>query len=49
MLLKSKYVELTEQELKDTEGGFVLTVSGAIIGGIIAVGGLATGYYFGSK
>lgn len=23
MLLKSKYVELTEQELKDTEGGFV--------------------------
>ena len=49
MLLKSKYVELTEQELKDTEGGFVLTVSVAIIGVIIAVGGLATGYYFGSK
>lgn len=49
MLLKSKYVELTEQELKDTEGGFAITGTMIGIGVGIFASSFAVGYAIGQS
>ena len=46
--MEQNFVALTDEELMETEGGFVITLTtGAIIG--LAIAGGAAGYYFGSK
>jgi lactobin A/cerein 7B family class IIb bacteriocin len=48
--MEQNFVALTEEELMETEGGFVITLTtGAIIGIGLAVAGGAAGYYFGSR
>lgn len=48
--MEQNFVALTDKELMETEGGFVITLTGgAIIGIGLAIAGGAAGYYFGSK
>lgn len=48
--MEQNFVALTDEELMETEGGFVITLTtGAIIGIGLAIAGGAAGYYFGSK
>lgn len=49
MLLENKYVELAEQELKDTEGGFVITGTMIGIGVGIFAGSFSVGYAIGQS
>ncbi len=48
--VNTNFVVLSEQDLLDVEGGFVVTLTtGAIIGLGLAATGLGAGYYFGRQ
>ncbi|HEM3195777.1 hypothetical protein HO966_09300 [Streptococcus suis] len=48
--VNKNFAGLSEQDLMETEGGFVITLTtGAVIGIGLAVTGLGAGYYFGRK
>ena len=48
--VNTNFVVLSEQDLWDVEGGFVVTLTtGAIIGLGLAATGLGAGYYFGRQ
>lgn len=47
---KVDFTAISEEELKNTNGGFVISVTvGGLIGLGLTVAGLGAGYYFGSK